>query len=109
MALTPFDILNLICAVIGIGIFIFCILDVKSIIRMFPNAKMTKKWNLIQIFIIFFLVGYILNIAFILLNNTESLLLMQALVYLFGALFVFIIVDLSKRTFQIIIESAKNE
>jgi hypothetical protein len=109
MALTLYNYLNLVCAVLGIAIFIFCILNVKSIIEMFPNAKMTKKWKIIQTLIIFFLVGYLLNIIFVLLNQSESLLLMQALVYLFGALFVYIVVDLSKRTFEIILESANKE
>lgn len=106
MSLDLFDWLNITTAVVGALVFIFCIGMVFNIIKLFPNARMTRDWKVINILIGFFLVGYLLNIIAVINAWTSVLLVMQAFVYLFGAIFVFIVVRLSLRTYKIIIESA---
>lgn len=102
-----YSILNIVCAIAGMFIFIYCIQIVSKILLLFPNAKMTKSWKIIRVLIVFFLIGYVLNIIAVFLEMNEVLLIMQALVYLFGALFVFIVVRLSHITYQLLRQSAK--
>ena len=103
------DNVNMIFSIIGGILFIFCIQKVFKIIKMFPNAKMTKSWKIINVLIIIFLVGYILNIVAILMNLNQMMLIMLGLMYLFGGIFVYLVVSLSLRTYKIILESAENE
>lgn len=103
-----FGIMNVVCAVFGAIIFIFSIKSVIEIINMFPEAKMTQNWKIIQILIYFFLLGYSVNIIAVFLGLTEVLLFMQAFVYLFGAVFVYMVVSLSRKTYSIILESSKD-
>lgn len=109
MAIDFFGWLNISCAIIGATIFGLCIVMVIKIIKLFPNAKMTKDWKIINILIIFFLFAYLLNIIAVIQNWTSILLIMQALVYLFGAIFVFIVVRLSLKTYKLLLETAKEE
>lgn len=102
----PLEILNILCAVAGIALFAYCIALVNKILKLFPGAKMNKSWKIVNVLIAFFLVGYGVNIVAVFAGLTEVLLVMQALVYLFGALFVVVVVRLSLRTFQILKQSA---
>jgi len=101
--------LNLICAIIGIVLFIYSNWIILKILKMFPKAKIRRDWKIINTLIIFFVGGYIVNIIAVLLNNTPVILAMQAFVYAFGAFFVFLIIRLSYKTYKIIIEASKSE
>jgi len=71
---------------------------------MFPaGAKAIKKWNFIQILIYGFLAGYVLNIIFLAIDLNDFVLVMTAIVYLFGGLFVNIVINLSFKTYKIIV------
>lgn len=77
---------------------------------MFPaGAKAIKKWNLMQILIYGFLAGYVCNIIFLAINLGQAIDLSQiiqimtAIVYLFGGLFVNLIISLSHKTYKIIV------
>ena len=101
-----FSILNIVCAVVGGLIFVFSTLQVNKILKLFPSSRMTKDWKIIRILIVFFLVGYILNIIAVLQDLQSVLLVMQALVYLFGALFVLMVIRLSLKTYKVILKTA---
>ncbi len=107
MVLVWNDVLNIIFSCVGIGLFLFCLFIVKKILYLFPKAKMRKDWKVISILIAIFTAGYGVNIIGILLEIADFLTIMQAFVYLFGAIFVFIVIDLSYRTYKLIIESAE--
>ena len=109
MAIDIYGFLNMACAVVGAIIFVACIVIVRQIIALFPGAKMTGKWRTIQVLIGFFLMGYVMNILAVVLAWTEVLLLMQAFVYVFGAVFVFMVVSLAKQTYTLILEAARDE
>ncbi|MHA1232271.1 MAG: hypothetical protein ACTSRP_16720 [Candidatus Helarchaeota archaeon] len=98
---------NVAFSVIGILIFIYCIILIKKILDLFPKAKMRREWTICIILIAIFITGYIINIIGILLNIEFILDIMQAFVYLFGAVFVLIVVRLSYKTYKLILESAK--
>ncbi|TXT64424.1 MAG: conserved membrane protein of unknown function [Promethearchaeota archaeon] len=98
---------NLICSIGGIVFFILSLNIIRKIKQLFPGANIIKKWILIQILIILFLFGYISNIIFLALDMTEIVAFMTAIVYIFGALFVFFVVNLSYKTYKLIITESE--
>ena len=93
-------------SVIGLALFLYCLLVVRNILNLFPKAKMRRDWMIIGILIAFFSVGYAVNI-WALLANPAILVYMQSFVYLFGAVFVFVVIQLSLRTYKLILKSAE--
>lgn len=108
MSLDIFQILNIICSFIGVGLFIIGEIIVMKILNLFPKAKMRKDWQVIFILILFFIGGYVVNIISVFLNIIVVLTFMQAFVYVFGAIFVFIVIRLSYRTYKILLETAES-
>lgn len=94
---------NLICSIGGMVFFIVSLVIIRKIKRLFPGGNIIKKWVIIQALIVLFLAGYVLNIVFLALEMTEFVQFFTALVYIFGALFVLIIVHLSYKTYRLII------
>ncbi|TFF96782.1 MAG: hypothetical protein EU547_06035 [Promethearchaeota archaeon] len=94
---------NLVCSIGGMVFFIISLILIRKIKHLFPGGNIIKKWLVIQALIILFLAGYILNIIFLALEMTEFVQFFTALVYIFGALFVLLIVHLSYKTYKRII------
>ncbi|MHA1148312.1 MAG: hypothetical protein ACTSR8_08705 [Promethearchaeota archaeon] len=103
MAFDLIFIINLLCSIGGILFFLYSLFIIQKIRVLFPGARILKKWTLIQALIMIFLFGYVFNIVFLALNLQELLLYMTPIVYLFGGLFVFIIISLSHKTYKLII------
>ncbi|TFG21574.1 MAG: hypothetical protein EU529_13170 [Promethearchaeota archaeon] len=95
--------LNLICSIGGIVFFLYSLYIIKRIKELFPGTRIIKKWYAIQALIILFLVGYVVNIIFLALEYIEIVTIMTAIVYIFGAIFVLIVVDLSYKTYKLIL------
>lgn len=99
---------SLFCSIGGIAFFIISLLLISKIKELFPATKLIKKWVIIQILILIFLCGYVFNIIFLALELTAITNIMVAIVYIFGALFVLIVVNLSYKTYkEIILGSSK--
>jgi O-antigen/teichoic acid export membrane protein len=94
-------------SVIGMILFLYCLVVVRKILDLFPKAKMRKDWMIIGILIAFFAIGYAVNIWALLANNLPVQTFMQSFVYLFGAIFVFVVIQLSFRTYKLILKSAE--
>ncbi len=94
---------NLVCSIGGMVFFVISLVIIRKIKNLFPGGNIIKKWIVIQVLIIIFLVGYVLNIVFLALEMTTLVAFFTAIVYIFGALFVLIIVDLSYKTYKTII------
>ncbi|MHA1379959.1 MAG: hypothetical protein ACTSRG_16435 [Candidatus Helarchaeota archaeon] len=101
--------LNTICAIGGICLFIYSSSIVSKILKMFPKAKIRKDWKIINVLIFFFIGGYGIGIISILLENIPLIISMQAMVYVFGAFFVFLVIRLSYKTYKIIIAASESE
>jgi len=101
--------LNLLCSIGGIILFLYSLFIIKKIRELFPGTKLIKKWLIIQALIILFLFGYIFNILFLGLGFVELLTVMTAIVYIFGALFVLMVVNLSYNTYKLILLESKSE
>ncbi|MFX1310446.1 MAG: hypothetical protein ACFE8C_12160 [Promethearchaeota archaeon] len=91
---------SLFCSIGGIIFFIISLLIVVRIKQLFPATKLVKKWVIIQVLIVLFLGGYVFNIIFLALEMTAITNIMVAIVYIFGGLFVLIIVNLSYKTYK---------
>ena len=105
----PISILNVVCCVIGLIVFCICEFLVIKILQLFPKAKMRRDWIAILILIGFFIIGYVVNIVSLLLNLTVVVIFMQAFVYVLGAVFVFVIIHLSYRTYKLLLEAANEK
>ena len=99
--------LGTIFSVLGLILFLYCLLVVRKILQLFPQAKMRKDWMIIGILIGFFAIGYAVNIWALLTENLLVQSFMQSFVYLFGAIFVLVVIQLSYRTYKLILKSAK--
>ncbi|MFX1311996.1 MAG: hypothetical protein ACFFHD_05240, partial [Promethearchaeota archaeon] len=99
---------SLFCSIGGVAFFIISLLIISKIKELFPATKLIKKWVIIQVLILLFLCGYVFNIIFLALELTVFTNIMVAIVYIFGALFVLIVVNLSYKTYkEILMGSSK--
>ena len=94
-------------SVAGLILFLYCLLVVRKILQLFPQAKMRKDWMIIGVLIAFFAIGYAVNIWALFTENLLVQSFMQSFVYLFGAIFVVVVIQLSYRTYKLILKSAK--
>ena len=79
--------------------FIVSLINYVKIMKMVTTEKMLWYWRITFILTVFFMVGYVYKI-YELLAMPASSDLMVSLVYMFGALFVFIITRLSVQTLE---------
>jgi len=106
---------SLICSLGGVSFFVISLLIITKIKALFPGANLIKKWVIIQALIILFLFGYVFNILFMTLYALGDegvvwvLNLMTAIVYVFGGLFVLIVINLSYKTYKTILLEPKND
>ena len=103
-----YSIIGLLFPIIGIILFIYGIYVSILIIKLFPKAKMKKQWIIIVALVAIFLAGYIMQIYAVLAQDVAIQTMMQSVVYLLGAVFVVIIIQLSYRTYKLILESAED-
>lgn len=96
-------IFSFICSISGAAFFIISLFIITKIKGLFPGSKINKKWIIIQLLIVLFLFGYVFNIIFLALNMPEIIAVMTAIVYIFGALFVLIVINLSFKTYKTIL------
>ncbi|MFX0012441.1 MAG: hypothetical protein ACFE9R_19160 [Candidatus Hermodarchaeota archaeon] len=102
--------LNIICSIGGIVFFITSLILIRKIKKLFPGSKVTKKWLLREFLIVIFLLGYVFNITFLVLQFNEIIPIMTALVYFFGGVFVYIIIKLVYNTYKtILLEYAEKQ
>ena len=110
MSLDWISYLSLICSIGGIIFFVYSLILVKKIKELFPGTNIIRKWLIIQTLIVLFLIGYVFNIILILLEQTQLIIFMVAIVYVFGGLFVALIIRLGYKTYKkILLESSSNK
>lgn len=98
---------NLTCSLAGIVFFIYSSIIIKRIRELFPGTNIIKKWSRIQVLIILFLSGYVFNIIALFLELSEFIMIMTAMVYIFGGFFVFYIINLSYKTYKLVVLDSK--
>ena len=100
--------LNLIFSCLGIPLLIYGLFIIRRIKHVFPTAKIMKHWTICFILIVFFVIGYTVNIFAIILDNEPLMEIMNASVYLLGSVFVVGVLVISHLTYRLIKESASN-
>ncbi len=111
--LTSFEfIISLICSIGGVIFFVISLLIVSKIKDMFPGTKLVKKYKFIQMLIVLFLMGYVFNIIFLALKTVWPFaavmaVIFVAIVYIFGGLFVLIVINLGYKTYKTILSEPK--
>ena len=109
-----FDILSIICSILGAVIFIYAIVYEFKIIKQLKKIKKPRSWQLVTVFTIFFTLGYVINIVGIILAENipiwgEIREVLNALVFLFGGVFVAVVILISHKTYGLIFEAAERE
>ena len=95
-------------SIIGIIIFIYSALKIIAIMNLLPKESKTRTyWLYAIILIVLFGLGYFFSIVVILTDNKSLLDSITPIIYLFGSVFVLIVVLVSYRTYKAILESAE--
>ena len=93
----------------GAILFIFAIHFEFQIIKKLRKIKKPKSWFLATSLTIFFILGYIVNILCVIYEWAELQMIFGALVFLFGAIFLVLVVFISFKTYSAIFEAAERE
>jgi methyl-accepting chemotaxis protein len=94
---------GVICSVGGVIVFLYSLTIIKKIKNLFPKSEIIKKWRILQALIFIFLLGYLVNIIALFLELDVLIIYMTSIVYLFGAIFVLLIINLTYKTYRTII------
>lgn len=105
----PINILYLVCSVIGAGLFVVAAFYEVQIIKKLDQLKKANKWKIALGLTLFFFVGYIVSVVGVLDNNIVLLQIFNALVYLFGAIFLLLVIMISFRTYSVIFDVAEHQ
>ena len=93
---------------IGILVFFYSGLKILNIIKLLPKESKTRTYWLYAIsLIVLFGIGYLFSIIAVLTDNKNILDSVMPVIYLFGSIFVLIVVLVSFRTYKAILESAE--
>jgi signal transduction histidine kinase len=95
-----------ILVLIGAGFMVFSIGLGRSLQRVVPN-KLKKRWQILILLKLFFLAGYLFFVSILFSSYNFPLELVTGIIFLGGAFFVFIVINLSKDTIRSIQEKEK--
>ena len=94
-------------------ILVISVLMISRIFKLLPKAKINKQWKLLRILIIIFITGNIVNAtSYIIVKDMNIhmiLMYFQTVMSTIGAVFVLIVIRLSIKTYNLIVESAGKE
>ena len=79
--------------IIAIAVMVYCLYLVISLKKYVPGGIVGKKWNFLLNLIVFFTLGYLCS-PFVSMINEEYFKLIVVLIFLFGAVYVAISVNL---------------
>ena len=105
----PINLLYLVCSIIGAGLFVVAAFYEVQIIKKLDQLKKANKWKIALGLTLFFFVGYIVSVVGVLDNNIVLLQIFNALVYLFGAIFLLLVIMISFRTYSVIFDVAEHQ
>jgi signal transduction histidine kinase len=100
------DVIASILVLIGAGFMVFSIRLGRGLQRVVPN-ELKKRWQILILLKLFFLAGYLLFVSILFSSYNLPLELVTGIIFLGGAFFVFIVINLSKDTIRNIKEEKK--
>ncbi|MFX1254643.1 MAG: hypothetical protein ACFFCZ_23730 [Promethearchaeota archaeon] len=105
MVVDEIGLFTILACVIGILDFLFSLNIMRKILGLFPQeAKIKKYWYSAVGLVIIFGLGYIVAILSVIADLSEFNRIMVPIVYLFGSIFVVIMVLVSFRTYKMIMD-----
>jgi signal transduction histidine kinase len=90
---------------IGAGIMALSVFKTHHLLKLIKSSSHIKIWRLLFYLMIFFLLGYLLAFYLFIQKLTNFILVLTGIVLLFGAIFVFISVNLYYLTVKILIQN----
>ena len=98
-------IFTIITSLLGILLFIISLYFCWKILELFPKeAKIKRYWYLASALLIIFIFGYLTAIVSVIMENTDIQALKVPIVYLFGGIFVLVMITVSYKTYSTIIK-----
>lgn len=98
------QIFNGICCLIGFALFVTAWNYARKISTMLKDTRIVRRWNIAAAMVGFFSLGYLGNILIVFVADLSVLLIVEALVFLVGAIFVLLVFNLSFKTYELIYE-----
>lgn len=104
----PIQLLSLLCSSVGAILFIIAVMFEFKIIKKLQQIKKPISWGFLTFFTIFFILGYIINVVSIVGEFQVLQQVFGALVFLFGAIFLLIVIIVSYKTYGAIFDAAES-
>lgn len=101
------DQINIVLSILGAILFIVSVIYEIRTIRLLNAIQKGGKWKFAAVLTGLFFFGYLANIYSILTANVTLQSMFNAIVYLFGGMFVLLVVTISHSTYQAIFEAAE--
>ena len=101
-----YQIINISFCIGGLITMFLAIKEINQILKTIKTAKVSKQWRVTRFLLYIFILGYLINIPLVFVIDINILLILQGLVYLFGAIFVFIVFSTANKTYKIIYDVA---
>ncbi|MHA1993064.1 MAG: hypothetical protein ACW97Z_00820 [Candidatus Hodarchaeales archaeon] len=96
------QIFNAVCCLIGFGLFFSAFRYAQKISKLLEETKIVKRWRIATMLVGGFSIGYLGNIVLIFFVDLSVLLIIEALVFLGGAIFVLLVFTLAYQTYELI-------
>ena len=105
MPMTLQDILTILFIGIGGVIMLLSIFKTKRILDLLHEGHYARSWRLLAFLMGFFLIGYLAAIGMVTAGMTHFLAVLAGVIFLFGALFVYLVVQTGHLTIQDLFET----
>jgi signal transduction histidine kinase/DNA-binding NarL/FixJ family response regulator len=83
---------------LGAGVMLFSVLSTRKVLTLLRASRYRRPWQVLLGLMVFFLVGYLAVIVLVFADLTWLILILTGVVFLFGALFVYLVVQLGYLT-----------
>ncbi len=104
----PIQLLSLLCSSAGALLFIVAVVFEFKIIKKLKQIKNPISWGFLTFFTIFFIFGYGVNIVSILGEFQVLQQVFGALIFLFGGIFLLLVIIVSYKTYVAIFDAAES-
>ncbi len=91
----------------GAGVMLLSLTGTTHVLRMVETGRFLRRWRVLRLLMIFFLAGYLAATAFLAVGLKDILALITGAVFLFGALFVYLVVRVGRDTIEDVQDHAR--
>jgi anti-anti-sigma regulatory factor len=98
--MTPLDFVTGGLILLGAGVMLLSVLGTVQVLRMVRASRFFGHWRALGLLMVFFLAGYLAAIVLLLVGLKDILAVITGAIFLFGALFVYLVVGVGRATIQ---------